>query len=119
MSKNRVSRPCGEMSSLRRRHTNTARDVRSPIETYPYTESERLSETEPRWPHELEENGGELLQVAVREGYAVAAFSHGAIYLPGEFAAKLRNLIGRRIAVLRFENRYLLRVLDSEGRGHA
>jgi hypothetical protein len=64
------------------------------------SEFKKLSEPEPRHPQEGEENRNVLLQVIELEGFAVAIFPHGAISLPGEFAAKLRELVGRKIGIL-------------------
>jgi len=65
-------------------------------------------------PHRIPEGKeavGILLQVLELEGFAVAVFSWGAISLPGEFAARLRELIGKRISILRI-NGYHVRDLD-------
>jgi len=62
------------------------------------TEAHRLGE--------LEEACGQLLQVTEIEGFAVAVFAWGAVSLPGELAARLRGLQGKRIGILRIEGRY-------------
>jgi hypothetical protein len=67
----------------------------------------------PHRPQNFEENRGVLLQVTELEGFAVAVFPHGAISLPGEFAAKLRELMGRKIGILCLDG-YHIRDLEAE-----
>jgi len=77
-------------------------------------EAKRLSDPGPHQPQNLEENRGKLLKVTELEGFVVAVFPHGAISLPGEFAGELRELIGRKIGILRLDG-YHIRDLDAEG----
>ncbi len=52
----------------------------------------------------LKENGeavGDLLQVEGGEGFAVAKFSWGSILVPSEFANELRELVGKRVSILK------------------
>jgi hypothetical protein len=72
--------------------------------------------TGPHRPQNFEENRGVLLQVTELEGFAVAVFSHGAISLPGEFAAKLRELVGRKIGILSLDG---IHIRDLEAEDHA
>jgi hypothetical protein len=62
---------------------------------------------------ELEEAVGILHQVTESEGFAIAVFAWGAISLPGEMSTRLRELINRKIAVLRLDG-YHLRDLEAE-----
>jgi hypothetical protein len=49
---------------------------------------------------DLEEARGHLLAVSELEGYVVAVFSWGAISIHEEYAAKLRDLVGKKIGIL-------------------
>ena len=68
--------------------------------------------SEARRLEELEEAVGVLRQVSELEGYCLAVFSWGSVYLPGELAARLRELTGKKLAILRL-NGYHLRVVDA------
>jgi hypothetical protein len=70
----------------------------------------------PYRPQNLEENRGVLLQVTELEGFAVATFSHGAISLPGEFAARLRALVGRKIGILCLDGYHIRDLGEEEAR---
>ncbi len=77
----------------------------------PGSEARRLSE--------LDEARGQLLSVFCRDGFAVGSFSWGAVTFPEELEPKLRELIGRTCAILKLDNRFYVRDLEAEGRGHA
>lgn len=66
----------------------------------------------PRRLSELEEARDVLLNVFLKEGFAIAGFKFGAVAFPEELEERLRELIGRKIAVLRFDGRYLVRDLE-------
>lgn len=70
---------------------------------YPIAEHKSLSEPALRRLAELEESRGQLIQVHEAEGQCIAVFSWGAVYLPEELAGRLRELIGRKIGVLRLD----------------
>lgn len=71
---------------------------------------------EPRPLPELGEGRGELLRVHELDGFCIAIFSWGGISLPGEFAARLRGLVGRKVGILHLDG-YHIRDLDGEGHG--
>ncbi|OPX77213.1 MAG: hypothetical protein A4E44_00144 [Methanosaeta sp. PtaB.Bin018] len=62
---------------------------------------------------ELEEARGQLLRVFEAEGQTVAAFSWGAISLPGELREELEPLVGHEIGALRLDGKIHVRRLDS------
>ena len=62
----------------------------------------------------LEEGRGRLLRVLESEGHCIAIFDFGGVALPGQMAARLRELIGKKIAILKFEKNYKIRCLDGE-----
>ena len=70
--------------------------------------------SEPRRLAELEEARGLLECVSCRDGYALASFKWGSVALPGELREMLGGMARRNIAILRLENRYLVRDLESE-----
>ena len=49
---------------------------------------------------DYEEARGQLLRVFERDGFVIAVFPWGAVSLPDEFAARLRELVGRKIGIL-------------------
>lgn len=61
---------------------------------------------------DYEEARGELLRVFEAEGQTVAAFTWGAISLPGELLDELAALVGKECAVLRLDGRYYVRAVD-------
>jgi len=61
---------------------------------------------------ELDEARGLLESVSCRDGLTVAAFSWGSVALPPELEPKLRELVGRKTAVLRLDGRYHCRAVD-------
>ena len=63
----------------------------------------------PRRQQELEEARGQLLRVFEAEGQAVAAFSWGAISLPGELLEELRSLVGKDCAILKLDGKIYIR----------
>lgn len=68
-----------------------------------------ISEAEPHRLAELEEAVGTLLRVTELEGFAVAVFAWGAVSLPVETAGRLRELVGKRVAILRLDGQYRAR----------
>jgi hypothetical protein len=61
-------------------------------------------------PHGLEEFNegvGVLLKVEEQEGFCVASFSWGAISLPLELATKLREMLDKKIAILRLDGYHM------------
>jgi hypothetical protein len=49
---------------------------------------------------DCEEARGQLLQVLEQNGFVIAVFSWGAVSLPDEFAARLRDLVGCKVGIL-------------------
>lgn len=74
-----------------------------------YAVSEFKPMDSPRRLSELEEARGQLLRVFEAEGQCVAVFSWGACSLPGDMIERLRELVGRKCAVLRLDERYHVR----------
>jgi hypothetical protein len=72
-------------------------------------------EAEARRLQELEEARGELLRLFLKDGFCIAIFSWGAVSLPAELAGRLRQFVGDRISVLRFDGEFHIRNLDQEG----
>jgi len=64
---------------------------------------------------ELEEARGELLRILELEGCCIAIFAWGAISLPLELEERLRQFVGDRISILRFDGKFHIRNLDQEG----
>lgn len=64
---------------------------------------------------ELEEARDVLLNVFLKDGFAVAGFKFGAVAFPEELEEQLRELVGRECAVLRLDNRYHVREVVSRG----
>ncbi len=63
---------------------------------------------------ELEEARGDLLSIICRNGFAVATFPWGVITLPEKLDERLRELVGRKIAVLRLDGYFHIRDLGGE-----
>lgn len=80
---------------------------------YPCFEYKNPLESEPRRLADLEEGRGKLLRVMVLEGLAVAVFPWGAIALPIELEARLGELVGQKVGILRLDG-YHVRCLDSQ-----
>jgi hypothetical protein len=80
-----------------------------------FTRYKTVSGSEPRQMQDLDEARGELLQVNLIEGSCVAVFSWGEVALPIEQEARLRELVGRRIGILRLQG-YHVKELE---RSHA
>lgn len=59
---------------------------------------------------ELEDVLGELHSIEEGYGWIIALIGKIPVFLPEEMAARLKELVGRRIEVLRYEG-YRLRVL--------
>jgi hypothetical protein len=97
--------PCGEVVQTKppgREHTLAVSNRNNACSEY-----KSILGTGPHRPQNLEENRGVLLQVTEREGFAVATFSHGAISLPGDLAARLRALVGKKIGILCLDGYYI------------
>lgn len=71
-----------------------------------------ISEAEPRRLAELEEARGELFRVFESYGQCVAVFSWGAVSLPAKMEERLRELVGKKIAILRLDGCYRVRNLE-------
>jgi len=76
---------------------------------YPYSELKSVSESEPHFQQELEESRGVLLRVYPKDGFCIAVYNFGAVALPLELEARLRELIGRKIGILRLDGEFRIR----------
>ena len=65
---------------------------------------------------ELEEAHDELLRVFLKDGFCIAVFRFGAVALPEEMEAQLRDLVGKEVRCLRLDGRYHIRAVEG---GHA
>ena len=81
---------------------------------YTCSEFKSISEPGPRPLLELEEARDTLLSVSESEGYCIAVFKFGAVTVPLELMDRLKEMIGKRCAVLKFDGSYRLRCLDGE-----
>lgn len=71
-----------------------------------------MSTLEPKHLSIWEEAVGQLTDLHDEDGYGIAVFSWGSIYLPNEVLGTMRGLVGSRIGILRDDrSRYLFRVL--------
>jgi hypothetical protein len=70
--------------------------------------------TQPYHLADLEEARDILIKVVVDEDLCIAFFKFGAVALPLKLADRLKDMIGKRCAVLRFEASYRIRCLDGE-----
>lgn len=68
----------------------------------------------PRCLQHLEEERHTLLDVQLIEDRCIAKFPNGNFAFPVELRERLAGLVGKRIACLRFGNRYLIRDLEAE-----
>ncbi len=68
--------------------------------------------SEPRRLSELEEARDVLLNVFLKDGFAVAGFKFGAVAFPEELREKLEGLVGKTVAILRLDGKYLVREVD-------
>ena len=57
-----------------------------------------------------------LLRVFKRDGFCIAVFRFGAVALPEEMEAQLRDLVGKEVRCLRLDGRYHIRAVEG---GHA
>lgn len=73
-----------------------------------------FSEPEPHHQQNLEEAMGILLQLLLKNGFCIAVFAWGAVSLPPEMEPRLRDLIGRKISILKYEGKYLIRDREAE-----
>ncbi len=69
----------------------------------------RLSEPNPHFQQELEESRGILLRVYPKDGFCIAVYNFGAVALPLEMEERLRELVGKKIAILRLDDQYRVR----------
>lgn len=83
---------------------------------YTCSEIKRLSEPEPRYLQELEEERHTLLSIHSSEGQCIAKFPNGVFIFPAEMEARFRELIGHKIACIRLDGQFRVRDL---GKGHA
>jgi len=81
------------------------------MDSHSPSEKMNLSESSPRRLPELSEARGKLLSVFCRGGFAVCSFAWGCVAVAEELEPQLRGLVGRTVAVLRIENRYLVRAV--------
>ncbi|OPX73960.1 MAG: hypothetical protein A4E48_02354 [Methanosaeta sp. PtaU1.Bin060] len=86
---------------------------------YNCNEFKPISDPEPHHPQNLDEVRGIPLRVYVKDGFCIAVFAWGAISLPSELEARLRELVGHNIACLRFDGKFHIRDLDQESDGTA
>ena len=70
---------------------------------------EYKSSQDPRPLPEYNEARGVLLSVFCRDGFAVAAFAWGCCSVPEELEPKLREMVGKTVAILRLDGKYLVR----------
>lgn len=96
------------------RPANTRHDCEVSNTYYACSEVKRLSEPGPYHLQEPEEARDHLLRVFLKDGYCIAVFRFGAVALPEEMEPKLRELVGRKCAILRIEGRFLVRDLERE-----
>jgi hypothetical protein len=74
------------------------------FEYKPSQETRRLSE--------LEEARDILLNVFLKDGFAVAGFKFGAVAFPEELHERLTGLVGKTVAILRLDGKYHVRAVD-------
>lgn len=82
---------------------------------YSCTEFKSISEPQPHFQQELEESRGILLRVYPKDGFCIAVYNFGAVALPLELEERLRQFVGDRISILRFDGKFHIRNLDQEG----
>lgn len=70
---------------------------------YSCAEFKCISNPELHREREFEESRGVLLRIHESEGFCIAVFAWGAVSLPKEMAERLRELIGKRVSILRLE----------------
>jgi len=83
--------------------------------SYACSEVKRFSEPQLRRLKELEELLDTPLQVREAGGHCIAIFPCGSFIFPSELEAKLLELIGKKIAILRLDGYH---VRDLGGAGH-
>jgi hypothetical protein len=75
---------------------------------------------EPRRLFELEEARDDLIKIIESDDQCIAVLRFGAVSLPAEMAGRLRELIGKKIAILRWTNGgYRIRDLTLEAENAA
>jgi hypothetical protein len=79
---------------------------------YSCTEFKSISEPQPHFQQELEESRGILLRVYPKDGFCIAVYNFGAVALPLELEERLRELVGKKIAILRLDGCYCVRNLE-------
>jgi len=112
--KARIVKPCGEVVQAAPQGSETPRFSRGVKLVYPYCEMKSISESEPYYPLNLDEERGVLLRIGVKNGFCIAVFAWGAVALPSEVEERLCKLIGRRVAVLRLGSRFYVRSLGAD-----
>lgn len=65
--------------------------------------------SEPRRLSELEEARDVLLNVFLKDGFAVAGFKFGAVAFPEELEKQLRELVGKEVCCLRLDGKFHVR----------
>jgi hypothetical protein len=65
----------------------------------------------PRRLQELEEERHTLLSVHSLEGQCIAKFPNGVFIFPEEMEARLRELVGQKIGILRLDGRHYVKVV--------
>jgi hypothetical protein len=81
---------------------------------YAVSEFKPIQDT-PRRLSELEEARDVLLNVFLKDGFAIACFKFGVVAFPEELEPKLRELVGKPCAILRLDGHYHIREVS----GHA
>jgi hypothetical protein len=78
-----------------------------------------VSETAPHHLQECEEARDHLIRVFMAQGFCIAVFKFGAVCLPPEMEPRIRNLVGRKCAILRLDGKFHIRNLDEEAENAA
>ena len=74
-----------------------------------FSEGKILSEPEPRRLQDIGEGIGQLIRVMILEDMTVAVFPWGSITVPIELEARLRELLGKKIGILRLDGKFHIR----------
>lgn len=70
-----------------------------------------MSEPEPRRLPDGHEARDLLTDILMKDGLCIAVFQFGAVALPPELEPRLRDLVGRTVAVLRLDGSYHCRAV--------
>jgi hypothetical protein len=73
------------------------------------THYKMASEPEFHIQQNLEESRGVLLRIYSKGGFCIAVYNFGAVALPLEMEERLRELIGKKIAIIRFDGQFRVR----------